>query len=104
MMKAAFYIGWRSAYYCALVLAVLLVPMAHSAHFHEGGNDGDASVNATCVLCHAARAHYAECAVSVGLTEVHCCESGVALEPTCSAPSVLLASRASRAPPASLTR
>jgi hypothetical protein len=50
-MPALFRISCRTGLSCALVLAVLLVPLAHSAHYHDGGSDGDASLNATCVVC-----------------------------------------------------
>lgn len=102
-MKSAISISWRAALACVLMLAVLFVPLAHSAHFHEGGSDGDASLSATCVICQAAGGYMAEAARSADLSMALHDDSVPGVEPAALVRAAFLTARTSRAPPSSLS-
>jgi hypothetical protein len=95
-------ISVRTVIGLALVLGVFFIPLAHSAHFHEGDGRGDASLHATCVVCSAAHSYYAECVAPVGLVASTIHNSDLTPETSVTFHSILLHSEASRAPPLSL--
>lgn len=101
-MRSSLSIGWRAGLAAALVLAVLLVPLAHSAHYHDGGSDRDASMNATCVICKVAGGHVAAPVSGMDFTVAVHRQTVTGGDTLLAVPAALHLVCPSRAPPLSL--